>query len=343
MTHIPYATPHSPIDFSNRKSGLLVFGILLILLGSLSACAALTTPLALLVSRLAPPNANASNALQPRAIAVAVPLYLLIAGGLIWTGIGSILAQRWVRPIVLSFTIIFMFVGIFATIAMLILLPTMSATMQAAMPPGSPPVSQVAVAFAVTFGALFSVLFYLVIPGIFFWFYRKQDVRRTLEFYDPVSRWTDRCPLPVLGMSIAATLMGISALMALAYPVVLLFGVIITGNSARAMILLTLAVYLIAAVLIYRQRMAGWWLAMGMLTLLVLSVSISMMRVDLITIFEAMDLPQQQLDILRANPIWTPGVAIPMTAVAYAAYLGYAIYVRRYFHSPTPVQPPLAG
>src|SRR6185312_5588971 len=47
--------------------------------------------------------------------------------------------------------------------------------------------------------AVAMLVFYGLIPGTMVLFYGSQNVRLTCEHHDPVIRWTDRCPPPVLG------------------------------------------------------------------------------------------------------------------------------------------------
>ena len=57
-------------------------------------------------------------------------------------------------------------------------------------------------AFALT--TFFSTLmFFVVIPGALVLFYSNKHVKATVERRDPHVRWTDKCPMPVLVMSIA--------------------------------------------------------------------------------------------------------------------------------------------
>src|SRR4029079_15914317 len=96
-----------------------------------------------------------------------------------------------------------------------------------------------AVALSVTF------VIYIVIPGIAVLFYRSPHVKHTCDVRDPVARWTDRCPLPVLALCL---------LQAFSVPVVLLTipvygavfplaGFVVQGWTAR-LLWLVVAVFL---------------------------------------------------------------------------------------------------
>ncbi len=237
MTQISYQTPDVPRDFPNRKSALLAFGIIMILMGALAGCGTLLMPAALIIQRSALASMQPQQTIQPGMIVMAVAIYAAVATGLIWTGIGSIRAQRWVRPIVLIFGTLWLAMGIVGIAGMALSLPMMKASMQAATPRGATPVPATFQTVFVLVGLGFSAIIYLVIPGVFVLFYRSDSVRRTLEFYDPRFRWTDRCPLPVLGMSIACAMFALGSLVAIAYGIAPVFGVVLTGAAAMGQML----------------------------------------------------------------------------------------------------------
>jgi hypothetical protein len=46
---------------------------------------------------------------------------------------------------------------------------------------------------------VFNGVVFVLLPAIWTYFYRSPHVKATCEARDPVARWTDACPLPVLG------------------------------------------------------------------------------------------------------------------------------------------------
>src|SRR5947209_5416989 len=83
--------------FKNRRTGLKVFGGLAILIGCMSGCLAILTPVAMVAGKLAPDQEAAAP--DPRGLVFGLLLYAALAVLFIWTGIGSIQGRRWVRPI----------------------------------------------------------------------------------------------------------------------------------------------------------------------------------------------------------------------------------------------------
>src|SRR5258708_7282447 len=91
---------------NDRKGGLIGFGIVTIIMGALSGCRGLASPLVLIVPM--PPG-------QPRmragTIVSGALLYVADATVLIWVGIGSVLRRRWVRPVVLATAVQILVIG----------------------------------------------------------------------------------------------------------------------------------------------------------------------------------------------------------------------------------------
>ena len=81
------AEPIMPEPYKDRSTGLMIFGILTLLLGCLSA---LFVPM-MIVGRLAAP---AGSQAPLSSIVPAVLIYGILAVALIWLGIGSITARR---------------------------------------------------------------------------------------------------------------------------------------------------------------------------------------------------------------------------------------------------------
>src|SRR5208282_5179824 len=209
--------PPPPPAYKDRSTGLLVFGIVEICLGGLAVLAALFTLLStVLVSRAAAPR-----------LAVAAPvilLYILLGVVFVTLGAGSIGARRWARALTLIVSWIWLIGGICGLIIALAVVPaTMRATI-ANMPQGPRPVPAGLMAAIVSLMAAFAALFYVVLPLVLILFYRSRDVRETCNRRDPVERWTDRTPLPIIGASLLLAYGGCaSAAMALARPVLPVF------------------------------------------------------------------------------------------------------------------------
>jgi len=90
-------------------------------------------------------------------------------------------------------------------VAMGVLMPKMMATMAATAKPGQPALPPAAIA-GVMSSCLCSWYFLRPHAGIWTFFYSSRHVKATCEARDPVPRWTDACPLPVLALCLWAWL-----------------------------------------------------------------------------------------------------------------------------------------
>ena len=256
-TPLNYRDAGTPFVQNDRRGGLVTYGVISIVIGSIAGCFAALTPLALLTSRMTPTTGPATPKPDARAVVVALILYTLISASFIWTGIASCRRRRWVRPIILSVAWPWLFIGILALFATLVLIPDLQATMRSQ--PGFP-AGAAGIFTAIMIG--FMTLLYIALPVAYLLFYQRPDVQLTLDAYDPTHGWTDRCPLPVFGLSINLALLALYSLSQLQVMVAPCFGVFLTGSAATMLLLAQAALLLIAAVLSFRLRIEGWWLAL---------------------------------------------------------------------------------
>jgi hypothetical protein len=348
MTHIPYETPGVPAEFSAPKTGLMVFGIIMIIMGSLAGCFAILTPLSVLMISLAPTPPGVHNALEYRSILASGMMYLLVSAGLIWTGIGSVRARRWVPPVVRSVCTNVLLAGMLFTIATAWRLPAIGSAMQMSMslatapstapstnaagaatvtpPPAVTAVSSTVTAIAITTGVLFAVLIYIVIPGVFLWYFRKKSVRNAVEFFDPHPRWTDGVPMPVMILGMCTLISGAWLLFPAITGLFPAFGTYIRGTPALVIWIVLGVIQIIAALGMFKMKMGAWFLAIGTLTMLSASALVTAMRVDPGTYYQMMQISDEQREILRAAGTLTPKSVAVMGILTYTLFLGFALY-----------------
>jgi len=274
-------TTQDSSDYYDRKTGLVIFGILEIAMGCLSALAMLLVLLGLVMSR-------DHSGPAPVAFAPAITMYAVAATSFIWLGVGSINARRWARAILLCFSAVALVGGIIACACMAFVLPHMFDAMAQPGPSALQPAAMRAIKVVT---AVVMFLFYVVIPGVLFLFYRSPHVKRTCEVRDPTERWTDRCPLPVLAYSLPMGIGGIAILCVMPwFHAIPVFGVALAGGLGL------LATALIAGVLLYLARgfytldVRAWWIALGMLILGGISGVVTFWRADLTDLYLKMGL-----------------------------------------------------
>ncbi len=224
-----------PPAYTDRSTGLLIFGIIQVILGLL---AALMIPFAMLgafMSRLVPGGAG----LRPAQVASAVITYALISATLIAVGIGSLQAKRWARALTLVTSWYALIVGTLTTIFVTAVLPVsiqgfMAEAQHNTPGASSPGLSTAVMAIILTIIILFVAFFAILVPLAFVIFYGRKDVELTCRYRDPVERWTDRAPLPVLGASVYLTVAAFFLIStALSTPIFPFFGRYLTGMAGR--------------------------------------------------------------------------------------------------------------
>ncbi len=315
---LPTVVTHT---FSDRSVGLIVFGLLEVLLGLL-AC--MMAPMMLVAAMIPQPGAPPMMSLMP-----AVVIYLVAGVVFIWLGVGSVLARRWARALWLVIGWMWLVVGVLSVAMMLLIWPDLQTQMATAAKRPIPPEALV-VAQAFMFGCLGFI--YVLLPGSLVLFYGSCQVKATCEARDPKERWTDRCPLPVLAvvLLLCGSLIGLVSAPAVNF-VAPLFGVTLRGWQGAAVYAGFVAVQLLAAWGLYRLKSWAWWLTLAFLLLGIAAGVYNFLYLDFSTFFAELNLPKEQIDMV--TKLWggKMNVLMGFSAVFAVLYLGYMIYLRRYF------------
>jgi hypothetical protein len=336
---LPVVAAVAPVSeaaaYKDRSTGLTVFGIIEIILGAL---AALMVPLMLLGAAFS--RRIASGSMPAGTYVSSICAYTSVAVVLVTLGIGSIQARRWAWALNLIVSWYWLIAGVAGTVAMTVFMPRIfSASFQqaAAQTPNAPPLSTGVLSVILTFVIVFLSFFLVILPLAFLLFYRRKDVEETCKRRDSVERWTDRCPLPVLGASL---LLGSSAvyflLMAVTTPFIAFFGKYLTGLPGAAVLVVMAGIDGFVAVALYRLRLAGWWIAVSVLVLRIISAIITFRRGDLFQAYSKMGWSDSQVQQMRANPAFRSGTAfLWWTVVFMLLFLGYLIWIKRFFRGPS--------
>jgi hypothetical protein len=316
-------------DFKDRKTGLVVFGILQIIHGGFFA---LMVPL-MIIGMIASAARGDSSA-PPINTSMMIPgilFYVLVAVWFIWMGIGSIKARRWARALILVSSWLWLICGTGGLIFMLLLMPQMYDRMgqSGQMPPGV-----AAVMKYVMMG--FMTVFYVIIPVVLVLFYGSKNVKATCEFRDSQVRWTDKCPLPVLAASLLFGVWAVSMLSLGAYGwTVPFFGFIATGIKGAAIALVGMLLYGYVARGLYKLSIKAWWCAVLLAILWPLSTVITFSRVSLLDFYQKMNFSQQQLDIIKQYGMPNTSIMALFFGLWVVGFLVYLLYTKKYFALPS--------
>jgi uncharacterized membrane protein len=321
--------------YKDRSTGLTIFGIIEIILGALAALMAPVTLLGAVFSRKL-----AGGAMPAGTYASGICSYTFAAVLLVTLGIGSIRARRWAWALNLILSWFWLIIGVVATVAMTVFMPRIFAAafrQTAAQTPNAPPLPTGVFAVILTFVIVFLSFFLVVLPLAFLLFYRRKDVEETCKRRDPAERWTDRCPLPVLAVSLV---LGSSAvyflLMAVTTPFIAFFGRYLTGLPGAAVLVVMAGIDCFVAIMLYRVRLAGWWLAVCVLVLRMISVILTFRRADLLQAYSKLGWSDAQLQQMKANPMFHSNTAVLLwwSVVFMILFLGYMIWIKHFFRGP---------
>ncbi len=234
--------------YSGRKTGLMVFGVLMLI----AAAFCVLVTLAFI----------ASLTLMGRQVGFTMPLYVVVQTltvyaaasiGLACLGVGSIRAKRWVRPVVVPLSAVALVgagIGLVGAIGPMLSLPNT----------GGPAVVGI-------FVGIFILLIFCAAPAAVLWFYGSARTRDALWFYDPNPSWAEVVPMPVFAISLLSALGALSLVATLLVPINPTFGVLLRGPLATLATAITLAALVAVSVLCFRRSMLGWWLAMAVTVL----------------------------------------------------------------------------
>lgn len=339
---VPTAVPEvsaPPISelpaYHDRGTGLVVFGVFQIILGLL---AALMVPLAAFgafMSRLGP-----AGSMRPGQFISGVASYVFLATALIGLGIGSVQMKRWARALTLVTSWYGLVTGSLITILLTAMLPVMMrsflAQAQRNAPSGpAPEISTGVMAVILTLIIIFAAFFLIVVPVAFVVFYSRKDVLETVRRRDPVERWTDRTPLPVLGASVVLSIGALYLLLVgVTNPVFPFFGRYFSGIAGAAcfFVVALLDSYLAGA--LFRRELSGWWIAITVVPLRLLSMGITYARADTMQAYSKMGMSDAQLRMLSSNPMFRGNVLLWWSLISMVLLFGYLLWLKRYFKSP---------
>ena len=323
----------------DRGTGLVVFGVFQIILGLL---AALMVPLAALgafMSRLAP-----GGSMRLGQFASTVATYGFISVGLLALGIGSVQMKRWARALTLVTSWYWLVMGVLVTILITAVLPVFTRSVLGQMRQNSanspsPEMSAGIMAVILTLMIVFMAFFLIVVPIAFVVFYGREDVAETCRRRDPVERWTDRTPLPVLGASVVFFTGALYLLLTgITLPMFPFFGRYLTGIAGSMCFVAMAAIDAYLAIAFFRLQTSGWWTAVFVVPLRLISVALTYATADMMQAYSKVGMSDAQLKMLNSNPMFRGHILLWWGLISMILFFAYILWLKRYFNAPMPVQ-----
>jgi hypothetical protein len=323
----PVESTPLPVPYKDRSVGLIIFGILTILLGCLVG---LFLPL-MLIGQAASARATGAPT-NYSAILPVVSMYGISAVVLVWLGIGSIMARRWARALLLIYSWSWLAVGLFVLVFMAFLIPRTLANLPSNGTTGQPAMTSAAIAGVMVFLFLLLGVCFVILPAVWIFFYNSRHVKATCETRDPVTCWTDACPLPVLGfclwLAFSATMM---LLMPIAgHGVAPFFGMFLTGVPGMMLYLAIAVIWSYAAWSLYKLEQRGWWLILIALCAFMTSALLTYARHDLVEMYHLMGYPEAQIAQMQKTGLLNGNRMNWLMAFSVLPFLGYLLFIKKF-------------
>jgi hypothetical protein len=258
----PPTSDYTPPVLPDRRTPLIIFGVLGILIGVLFLLPALAS-----FSVLFLPAEDGLPAVDGGQVALTVITFLGLSLLMVITGLGSIRARRWAR-VMIQLTSGTWLMMVMVTAA---LIPYMMSNLEVAMPQEMAELGQgvdpglMGSALAIAFG------FYAIPPLVMFFFYRSEATRATCERINPQPSWTDLAPIQILVLCKLLVIMALGNFGMMFLARAPLLGLMLTGPAAVLLNLVGGLVFLLVALAAYQR--VNWALPAAFVTGLLLQLS----------------------------------------------------------------------
>jgi hypothetical protein len=242
-------------------------------------------------------------------------------------GIGSVVARRWARALILVSSWLWLICGALGFVFMMRVIPNMFNKMgENSQIPAAVEIAVICVMIA------FMAVFYVIIPGLLVLFYSGRNVKATVEYRDPQIRWTDKCPLPVLAISFISAGWAISMFCVAIYNwTIPFFGSLLSGTQGAIVILVLTLLLVYMAYGTYKLDIKAWWCALLIIIGWSLSTIITFSRVGIQAYYDKMGFSAQQLESMKQYGTIFGSNMVLFTSFWAIAVIVYLIYIRRYF------------
>jgi hypothetical protein len=325
--------PEKKLPGSDRRGRLKAAGVVQLVIGGFCTLFFLFALLGLLVGRSLSAQLESGGAAPNfAAILASVSMYAMGAVFFFVVGIGALKIRRWTRPLVLSFMWPGLIIGIGAFVGSFFLMPAFFAAMP--IPTPDPALRQAVLSAMQTGILVFIFIAGVLIPGLHVWIFQPRAMKETLEAFDTVERFTDKCPAPVFGITVSLLSIGIMQLLSIGVGIVAFFGLVLTGTAAAALLVTELVACLAIAHFVYRSRIEGWWGSLVFLLYLSLRNAVTFLAVDFVEILKQSGMLDKQTEevmqiAFSKVPIGTLSAAFwALAGLSAAAYL---VYAKKYF------------
>jgi len=342
----------TPLDYKDRRASLIISGIILGLIGCMIGLmsAAYITIFGFADDFLGatappsggPPGTEVFSESMRHWMVIGGCIYGAVALAFLAVAGGNVFLKRWSRPLALILSGCWAYIGLVTIAWMVIMWPKTQQVMTeqaiaqgGSTPPGAAPDMDAVMGIIMVIYVAIFFIFGVMLPGLIFWLNWSRDARITLEVCDRKSRWTDRCPVPVLAIALVLGASGVMMLgSAFWMPFMPVFGEILTGQSARLVMIGIGAVLLVTAWFACQRQIIAWGLSLVMVVAGSISSVISFADFDWRQMYEIMGMPEvaeemgDMMETIYSGN--TMPIAMAVSALPAIAYLAWSL---RYFRN----------
>jgi hypothetical protein len=331
---LPVAVP--PV-YKSRRGWLIAFGVIEILIG----CAFLLMIVASAFAFLGRAGASmpAGPISRPALLAIVGLEYGFLAAVFFIGGIGSIRRKNWARIYMLVVSSLWLVFGVLGTLAMAFILPTIMRQQPASVLPA---IMHAIMVVMITVMTVLGVL----LPTALLVFYSRPSVKATClapigaEGAGSVAG-DSALPIPLAILGVWEAFGALSVLAVLFMRVTLVFGIVLHGAAAVAVLLTYSVLSAYAAWAIFRRQLVGWQIALFMAGFWTISMVVTLFHhPDMLQLFRDMGFSDQTLGIYDQVPRLLPTIWVG-TVVLMGVLVAFILYTRKFFRADERVEPPV--
>ncbi len=306
-------------DYKDLSVLLKISGVIGIISGALFA---LMIPL-MIAGMILMKSLGTAQAMSSGIYISASFVYAIMAAVSIVLGIGSFRLKKLARAVAEALGWIMLVGGIVAMITMPFFMGNMYSYLEEQ--------TGMSMGFMEVFAYVTMFFIYIVGPGVILLVYGNRNAIRTCEEADPEHSWADNVPRKVMPLVMICFMAVFGLLTVIGYNAVFpLFGAILTGLPGFTAIVVVSAAFVFAGLKVMKLDIAGWWLSLGLIFVLQISNMITFSQKGLIDLYEKMNFPEAQLELIRGMDIGAGPIVI-MLGVMLVLTIAYMLWIRRYF------------
>lgn len=174
------------------------------------------------------------------------------------------------------------------------------------------------------------LFFHVLVPLAFVLLYGEKNVRITCEQFDDQPRWTDKCPLPVLALSIVFVVWGLSMTVGLLGWSLPFFGTVLHSFTGAAVSIALAGLLVLLAWRMYKLDRLAWWAAAALVAVMLASFIVTLKGNGMWEFYDRLYIPLPSIDAMKLYRL-NQYLVLTFLACWAAGAIGYIIFIKHYF------------